>query len=79
MVYLEAMNAGLPIIAWDIPAVREIIPKENLIMNNLNDLKKIFEVGSSALYRERQKINKEFIQNHFSMELVRKQYIKIYD
>ncbi|MDR3011442.1 MAG: glycosyltransferase family 4 protein [Sphingobacterium sp.] len=79
MVYLEAMNAGLPIIAWDIPAVREIVPKENLIMNNLNDLKKIFEVGSSALYRERQKINKEFIQNHFSMELVRKQYIKIYD
>ena len=79
MVYLEAMNAGLPIIAWDIPAVREIVPKENLIMSNLNDLKKIFEVGASALYRERQEINKEFIENHFSMELVRKQYIKIYD
>lgn len=79
MVYLEAMNAGLPIIAWDIPAVREIVPKENLIMNNLNDLKKIFEVGASSLYRETQEINKEFIENHFSMELVRKQYIKIYD
>ncbi|WET70834.1 MAG: glycosyltransferase family 4 protein [Sphingobacterium sp.] len=79
MVYLEAMNAGLPIIAWDIPAVREIVPKENLIMSNLNDLKKIFEGGSFALYRERQEINKQFIKNHFSMELVRKQYIKIYD
>ncbi|MFU1858178.1 glycosyltransferase family 4 protein [Sphingobacterium sp. NGMCC 1.201703] len=79
MVYLEAMNAGLPIIAWDIPAVREIVPKENLIMSNLNDLKKIFEDDSFALYRERQELNKQFIKNHFSKELVRKQYIKIYD
>ncbi|MNW14628.1 hypothetical protein D3C71_2129010 [compost metagenome] len=73
------MNAGLPIIAWDIPAVREIVPKENLVMSNINDIKKVFDDGYSSLYQKRQEINMEFIKNHFSMELVRKQYRKIYD
>ena len=79
MVYLEAMNEGLSIVAWDIPAVREVVPSENLIINDVNDLSKLFDPVFSCLYKERQEINAQYINRYFSMELVRKQYMNFYD
>ncbi|ULT28278.1 glycosyltransferase family 4 protein [Sphingobacterium sp. E70] len=79
MVYLEAMNSGLSIIAWDIPAVKEIVPSENLIMNDIRNIRRLFEPGYSSLYHNRQLINLARIKDRFSIDLVRKEYWEIYD
>jgi glycosyltransferase involved in cell wall biosynthesis len=48
LVYIEAMSCGLPVVAWDIPVVREIIPIGNLILKEGMDINKLDEILESV-------------------------------
>ncbi|MBC8986174.1 glycosyltransferase family 4 protein [Pedobacter sp. N36a] len=81
LVYIEAMNCGLPVVAWDIPVAEEIIPASNLILKKNSDLNLIFDVfyKSPQQYQSISKENRAFVKNNFSWENVSLKYRQLYD
>jgi glycosyltransferase involved in cell wall biosynthesis len=80
LVYVEAMNYGLPIFALKIDVLEEIVPDWNFKSNNLNDLKdKFFElINSGNLYHEISKKNIEYSSDNFSYEKSMEETYKLY-
>lgn len=81
MVYIEAMSYGLPIIAWDIPVVHEILPKGNLILKSNTDLESALEklLTSPHDFNLVSQTNLNFVQDHFREKPVIKTYQKLYN
>jgi len=81
LVYIEAMNCGLPVITWDIPAVHEILPAGNIIMSDVNDINKVFAsfYSSQENYRALSLSNHEFVKSNFSLDRIYIKYKRLYD
>lgn len=78
MVYIEAMNNGLPIIAWDIPAVQEIVPDHNLIIDSSIQLENLFNRSFQEKYQQIKVQNYQHIRRHFSVDKVKQSYLYLY-
>lgn len=78
MVYLEAMSVGLSIVAWNIPAVLEVVPSYNLIINSISQLKNIFTKEYAKDYQQRADLNISYVKENFSTSSVLKSYLMIY-
>lgn len=81
LVYIEAMNCGLPVIAWNIPVMKEILPQGNVIMSSIHDISKVFPAfyGSSESYQKVSSKNKVFADENFSIYNVYTKYRNLYD
>jgi glycosyltransferase involved in cell wall biosynthesis len=80
LVYIEAMNLGLPIIAWNIPVTNEILPQGNLILNSCSDINSIFSTFliSDESYDNLSKKNKRFVKNNFNESNIMDVYRNLY-
>jgi len=81
MVYIEAMNCGLPVIAWNIPVLKELLPEGNVVMSDNDDIKRVFpEIYSSQQsYQELSLKNRNFVKNNFSLDKIYFKYRNLYD
>jgi wfdN len=79
MVFIEAMARGLPLIVWDIPITKEIIPSENLVISNMEDIKKIYDTDFIKEYNLISSKNLCFVKKNFSTEIVKEKYKQLYD
>lgn len=79
--YVEAMNCGLPVISWNIPITKEIIPNGNVILDQESDILNIFNMFyfSQHKYELVSKNNKKFVEENFGWESVHKKYLELYD
>lgn len=77
LVYIEAMKMGLPVIAWDIPVVHEILPEGNLILKSAGEINKIksnnFINNSDLAYT-----NMQFVRDNFSKNTIIQKYKNLY-
>jgi len=80
LVYIEAMSWGLPIIAWDIPVIKELMPAGNLIINRINEFSSKFRVlfNSQNEYKIQGNKNRSFVLKNFSKNLIMKGYEDLY-
>lgn len=77
LVYIEAMKMGLPVIAWDIPVVHEILPKGNLILKSAGEINKI--KGKDFIKNVDLAIkNIQFVRNNFSKNTIIQKYMEVY-
>jgi glycosyltransferase involved in cell wall biosynthesis len=81
MVYIEAMSYGLPIIAWDIPVLQEILPEGNIILKSNTDL----DLGLESLISRPNNFslvsqtNLNFVHDHFQEKPIITTYQKLYN
>lgn len=81
LVYIEAMSWGLPIFAWNIPVIKEIIPSGNFIINDINDFAEEFNKFYNSLSNQNiiSSINRNFVLNNFEQSVVINKYQKLYN
>ncbi|MHA8080647.1 glycosyltransferase family 4 protein [Aquirufa regiilacus] len=81
LVYIEAMSYGLPIIAWDIPVVHEILPKGNLILSSKINLESVLDslISSPHDFNRVSQKNLHFVQAHFLEKPIIATYQKLYN
>ena len=74
------MNCGLPIISWDIPVIKEILPEGNIILNKESGIKKMFInfYNSQQSYQLVSRNNKNFVENNFTWKKIKPVYKNIY-
>lgn len=80
LVYIEAMNFGLPVISWNIPVAKEIIPEGNLILNNEEGILKAFDrfFNDQLAFKYISSTNRAFVAANFTAGNVKPKYIKLY-
>lgn len=81
LAYIEAMNCGLPVVAWDIPVTEQIIPEGNVILNREEEIKQLFSrvYQTQEYYRKVVLNNSRFVKENFTVNKVKTRYINLYD
>lgn len=81
LVYIEAMSWGLPIFAWDIPVIKEIIPKGNVIVKNLDEFSFHFNdfFNSQVEYKKQSIANRDFVLKKFKKDIIMEKYEVLYN
>lgn len=79
MVYIEAMSQGLPLIVWDLPVLKYVVPNENLIMTKNSDLRRMFMESYLKNYKNISSINIKTVKDKFTEDKVYIKYKDLYD
>lgn len=79
--YVEAMAAGLPVLALDYPTMQEIIPIGNSLSNKLSDHEGYIRLlhTDEEQYRRISENNSRYVANNYSYPAAMKQYEKLYN
>jgi hypothetical protein len=72
------MSFGLPIIAWDIPVIHEIIPKSNLILKNFEGINELGSFIKSGQINGQRTINYEKVKCFYTSEIILPIYKQLY-
>lgn len=79
LVYIEAMSYGMPIIAWDIPVIHEIVPKGNLVIRAINDINKLDSSILQGKIEELSLVNFEHVRMQYSSSTILARYNQLYN
>ncbi|KGE14285.1 glycosyltransferase family 4 protein [Sphingobacterium deserti] len=78
LVYIEAMLHGLPVIAWKIPVLEDIIPDGNFIIEDYSSISEIFNQITDGQYSAISLANQQHVRKRFSQMNIKTIYQELY-